>query len=62
MCRAVECRACGRPTWQGCGAHVEQVLGHVPKDERCMCREAQQQGGKAGGTAEARQGGTPKRR
>jgi hypothetical protein len=23
----------------GCGMHVEQVLGGVPKDERCQCRE-----------------------
>ncbi|MGA3354603.1 MAG: hypothetical protein ABSD85_15680 [Acidimicrobiales bacterium] len=37
MCRAVSCRKCGRPTWRGCGAHVEQVLGHVPSAERCQC-------------------------
>jgi len=30
MCRRVECRKCGRPTFAGCGAHVEQVLGDVP--------------------------------
>jgi hypothetical protein len=38
MCRAVTCKKCGRPTWKGCGAHVEQVLGDVPRDERCQCR------------------------
>ncbi|MGA3218618.1 MAG: hypothetical protein ABSE77_06010 [Acidimicrobiales bacterium] len=37
MCRAVTCRKCGRPSWKGCGAHVEQVLGHVPRSERCQC-------------------------
>lgn len=39
MCRRVVCPTCGRPTWAGCGAHVEQVLGDVPKSERCQCRE-----------------------
>ena len=39
MCQRVECRKCGRPTYAGCGAHVEQVLGNVPKAERCRCRE-----------------------
>lgn len=40
MCRVVQCRKCHKPTWAGCGAHVEQVLGHVPKPARCACREA----------------------
>lgn len=40
MCRRVECRQCGRPTYAGCGMHVEQVLGDVPKADRCRCREA----------------------
>jgi hypothetical protein len=35
MCRRVTCRECGKPTWTGCGAHVEQVLGDVPHDDRC---------------------------
>lgn len=39
MCRLVQCRKCHRPTYAGCGAHVEQVLGHVPPPERCRCRE-----------------------
>jgi hypothetical protein len=38
MCRAANCRTCGRPTWKGCGAHVEQVLGHVPPADRCQCK------------------------
>lgn len=39
MCTRVRCSKCGRPSWVGCGAHVEQVLGDVPKDQRCQCRE-----------------------
>ena len=39
MCRRVECDRCGRPTFAGCGAHVEQVLGDVPVADRCQCRE-----------------------
>ena len=30
MCRAVECSACGKTTWSGCGQHVEQVMRDVP--------------------------------
>ena len=39
MCRRVECSKCGRPTYAGCGMHVEQVLGNVPTAQRCRCRE-----------------------
>ena len=37
MCRRITCRACGRPSFAGCGAHVESVLGGVPPAERCQC-------------------------
>ena len=36
MCQAVTCPECGKPSWVGCGAHVEEVLGDVPVDERCQ--------------------------
>ncbi|MEQ1700738.1 MAG: hypothetical protein ABMA25_11540 [Ilumatobacteraceae bacterium] len=39
MCRRVTCKQCGKPNWAGCGAHVEMVLGDVPKADRCRCRE-----------------------
>ncbi len=39
MCRRVECSKCGRPTFAGCGAHVEQVLRDVPVEDRCRCEE-----------------------
>jgi hypothetical protein len=42
MCRRVQCNSCGKPTFAGCGAHIEQVLGDVPKADRCRCREAGQ--------------------
>ena len=38
MCSQVTCERCGKPTWRGCGAHVEQVLGHLPAEERCQCK------------------------
>jgi hypothetical protein len=40
MCARVQCPQCQRPTFAGCGMHVEQVLGDVPKDQRCRCRES----------------------
>jgi hypothetical protein len=39
MCRRITCNSCGKPTFAGCGAHIEQVLGDVPKAERCRCHE-----------------------
>lgn len=38
MCSEVTCRQCGRPSWKGCGQHVDQVLGHVALEERCQCK------------------------
>jgi hypothetical protein len=38
MCRVATCRKCGKPSWKGCGAHVEQVLEDVAPAERCQCR------------------------
>jgi hypothetical protein len=40
MCRAITCKKCNKPTWAGCGAHVEQVLGHVPESRRCPGHES----------------------
>lgn len=39
MCRRVTCEKCKRPTYAGCGMHVEQVLRDVPAAQRCRCRE-----------------------
>jgi hypothetical protein len=35
MCRRVTCRTCRRPTWAGCGHHVDRVMAGVPHAERC---------------------------
>lgn len=48
MCRAVKCRKCGKTTWAGCGAHVDQVLAGVPQSQRCSCSK-DQPAPKAGG-------------
>ncbi len=40
MCSQVKCTKCGKPTWAGCGQHIEQALANVPRAERCRCREA----------------------
>lgn len=39
MCTRVTCPTCKKPDWRGCGAHVESVLGDVPVEDRCDCRE-----------------------
>jgi hypothetical protein len=39
MCRRVQCDECNKPSYAGCGNHVEQVLGDVPREERCSCRD-----------------------
>ena len=36
MCRRVTCDICDKPTYAGCGEHIEQVLGDVPVDQRCQ--------------------------
>lgn len=35
MCRAVSCKKCGKTTWAGCGQHVDDVMRHIPKNDRC---------------------------
>ena len=37
MCHRVQCERCGKPTWAGCGKHIEQALAGVPREERCEC-------------------------
>jgi hypothetical protein len=37
MCHQVKCERCSKPTWSGCGSHVEQALADVAPGERCTC-------------------------
>ncbi len=36
MCQRVVCPICGKPTWAGCGQHVEEALAGVPVAQRCQ--------------------------
>jgi len=38
MCSPAHCHTCGKITWTGCGEHVDQVMAHVPEQQRCTCR------------------------
>jgi hypothetical protein len=40
MCQRVQCTRCGKPTWLGCGRHVEQVLAGLTDAERCACQRS----------------------
>lgn len=60
MCRRVTCKSCGKPTWAGCGAHIEQVLGDLPKSARCSCRETKAAAPKKTATASAATSDAPK--
>jgi hypothetical protein len=42
MCRRVQCERCRKPTYAGCGKHIEQVLRGIGQAERCMCRQVSQ--------------------
>lgn len=41
MCSKVICRQCGKPTWSGCGEHIEEALVGVPTTARCQGHEPQ---------------------
>ena len=48
MCTRITCSTCKKPTYSGCGAHVEMVLGDVRPADRCKCRESQSQSSQGG--------------
>lgn len=37
MCKRIQCSVCSKPTYMGCGAHIENpnVLGNVRPEDRC---------------------------
>lgn len=39
MCARITCNTCKKPTWTGCGQHVEEALYGVPESDRCHCGE-----------------------
>jgi hypothetical protein len=49
MCHRTTCRTCNKPTWAGCGNHVEMALAGVPKSQRCSCTAAQKASQPQGG-------------
>lgn len=53
MCQRVQCPTCGKPTWAGCGLHIEQALKGVPVDERCKCLDSSVSGPPSGQSAGA---------
>lgn len=43
MCSKVTCNKCGKPTWSGCGEHIEFALAGVAKADRCQGHEGEPQ-------------------
>ncbi len=41
MCHQVQCMRCAKPTWSGCGNHVERALAGVRLSERCTCEQSE---------------------
>jgi hypothetical protein len=42
MCQRIQCPVCNKPSYAGCGRHIEQVLADVPAAERCHCSDPAQ--------------------
>lgn len=37
MCVRITCAVCEKPTWKGCGEHIEEALAGVALENRCRC-------------------------
>jgi len=35
MCIKVTCKICKKPTWSGCGEHIEEALDGIAIVDRC---------------------------
>ncbi len=57
MCYRTSCRTCGKPTYAGCGMHIEMVLADVPRELRCRCREEREAARRAAREARRAAGG-----
>lgn len=42
MCHQRKCGTCGKPTWFGCGKHIDSALEGVPNADRCHCKASTQ--------------------
>ena len=51
MCQRITCSDCGKPSFAGCGRHVESVLGDVPPAGRCHCHAPAESSAGAPGSA-----------
>jgi hypothetical protein len=40
MCSKVICRQCKKPTWSGCGEHIEEALAGIAPADRCQGHES----------------------
>ena len=49
MCSRTTCRNCKKPTWSGCGQHIEIALKGVPRKDRCSCTKEELQKASSGG-------------
>ena len=43
MCRATNCRTCGKTTWAGCGQHIAMVKAGIPAKDWCGGQHTQAQ-------------------
>ena len=37
MCYQIVCERCAKPTWNGCGNHIDEALAGVAMSDRCAC-------------------------
>jgi hypothetical protein len=51
MCHQITCERCAKPSWSGCGNHVEQALAGVALSDRYTCD--QQAGSSSSASTEA---------
>ena len=39
MCVRITCHKCNKPTWDGCGQHIDEALSGVAEADRCVCAD-----------------------
>lgn len=39
MCFVTECASCKKPTWGGCGKHLQGMFAGKTPDQICACKE-----------------------